>query len=142
MTNALRDLARGVQSFVEDWPRAGAEESARAITKRVQRDTGGDGGLSGARELGRATVEVDASSGEATISAGGSMSIWAMIESGTSSHEIRARGSGRRAVLRTPYGPRRTVRVSGTRGRRTWTEGSEDGLDAAAKVADRMLGGL
>jgi len=131
--DTIRGWARDVQRFADDWPAAGAEVVDETITARLRADTGGDGGLSHGRGLGRATTRITKRRGEAEVSADGSMRVWGILEGGTSTHTVKARGGG---FLRTPYGPRRTVTVSGVPARRTFTEAAETGLQAAARDAE------
>jgi hypothetical protein len=67
------------------------------------------------------------------VAADGSRAVWTILEDGTSAHDVVARSG---SFLRTPYGPRRRVHVSGVRPRRTFTEGAERGLDVAARDAE------
>jgi len=129
----VHQWAREIQRFADDWPAQGADVLQRAITSQLQADTGGDGGLSHARNLGRANVEVDAAAGSADINGSGSMAVWVMLEHGTRAHDVRA---GRGRVLRTPFGPRTVVRVSGMAAKRTWTRGVEAGMPQVARDGD------
>lgn len=127
----IRGWARDVGDFVRDWPERGAERVQRSLQEQLRRDTGGDGALSRGRNLGTATLSLTAGDGEAEVSAAGSMAVWGILQGGTSAHEVRAR-PGR--LLSTPYGPRPSVRVSGVRARRTFTEGADRGLDDAERL--------
>jgi hypothetical protein len=128
----IRGWARDVQRFADDWPADGIEVVDQAITDRLRADTG-DGGLSHGRGMGRATTRVTKRAGEAEVAADGSMRVWGIIEGGTSAHTVTAK---RGKMLRTPYGPRRSVHVSGIPARHTFTEGADTGLDAAARDAE------
>lgn len=130
--NDIRGWADDVRRFADDWPADAAELVDDAITQRLRADTG-DGGLSHGRAMGRATTRITRRDGEATVEADGSMRVWGIIEGGTTPHTVTA-GPGR--LLRTPYGPRSRVRVSGVPARHTFTEGAEKGLSEAAKDAE------
>ena len=67
------------------------------------------------------------------MTADGSRRVWGILEGGTSAHVVNARAGG---FLRTPYGPRRRVKVSGAPARHTFTEAADRGLDRAAKDAE------
>lgn len=138
--DGLRRLAQRAESMQREWPRDAAVVVERAVTGQLRSATG-DGALSRGRDLGWATVEVDARPGSAAVTAGGSMAVWAIIERGTEGHIVDA-GEGR--VLRTPYGPRRRVSVSGAPGKRTWSRGVAEAMPrvrASAGDAFRELVG-
>jgi hypothetical protein len=129
----IRAWARDVQRFADEWPAAGIGVVDDAITNRLRADTGGDGGFSRGRRMGRATTRIVKATGSAEVVADGSRAVWTILEDGTSSHDVVAPSGG---FLRTPYGPRRKVHVSGVPARRTFTAGAEQGLDAAARDAE------
>jgi hypothetical protein len=129
----VRGWARDVSRFADEWPEHGARVLADKVEQRLRSDTGGDGGFSRGRGLGRAGVEVDAGTGEAEVAAAGSMRVWAMLEHGTSGHVVRAR---RGRLLATPYGPRPMVTVSGMRARETWSTGVRAGMPAVQRDAE------
>lgn len=130
--DGLRQLAQRAERMEQEWPRAAAEVVERAVTAQLRSATG-DGTLSHGRQLGRATVDVDARPGQASVTAGGSMAVWAIIQRGTRGHVTDA-GPGR--VLATPFGPRRRVEVSGAPGKRTWTRGVAEALPRVRSTAD------
>lgn len=132
-------VADDVRRFDRDAPGEAIDVVDEEITRQLRADTGGDGGLSHGRNLGRATTTVTKGDGEAEVVAAGSMRVWGIIEGGTRAHTVDA-GVGR--VLATPYGPRRRVRVGGARGRRTFTESCARGMDLAARELERAWGGL
>lgn len=138
--DSLRRLAIRAERMTQQWPNAAAALVERAVTAELRSATGGDGALSHDKGGGRATVMTRRrGQGAATVEAAGSIGTWAILQRGTRPHTVNAR---RGKVLRTPYGPRRTVRVSGVRGRRTWTQGVDDGLPqarASARAAFREV---
>lgn len=125
------DLARFADDALDD----SATILARAVEAELRADTG-DGMLSHGRHLGRATVEIDASAGEAEVAAAGSMAVWAIIQRGTTAHTVRA-APGK--ALSTPHGPRVEVHVSGAPARRTWTRGNERGLPEVQSDLERRF---
>jgi hypothetical protein len=133
--------ARDVEAFAREQPAELAEVIDERVTEQLRRDTGGDGALSNGRALGRATTRIDARVGEAEVRADGSIGLWRLLESGSKPHEIAA---PRGRLLRTPYGPRRSVHVRGVRGRRTFSTGAQRGLtDASREMQQRwaQIGG-
>ena len=130
--NTIRGWADDVRRFADDWPAQGARVVDDAIRRRLIADSG-DGGLSHGRNMGRATTRITVRSGDAEVVADGSRRVWGILEGGTSPHVVRA-APGR--MLRTPFGPRPSVRVSGVRARRTFTQGADDGLTRAAQDAE------
>jgi hypothetical protein len=133
----VRQWARDIGRFADDWPAQGADVLARAVQDQLRADTGGDGGFSRGRNLGRADVTVDPGRGQAEVAGSGSMAVWTMLEHGTRPHEVRA---GRGRVLATPYGPRPYVRVSGMRPKRTWTRGVQAGMPQVGRDGDQAWG--
>ena len=117
---ALRQLAARAERMADEWPRDAGELTQRTIDQQLKAATGGDGGFSRGRSLGRATVTVKPRAGGATVTASGSGAVWKIVEHGTGAHTVKAKGRG---YLRTPYGPRRQVTVGGVRARHTWTKG-------------------
>lgn len=115
----LNKLADGAKRFADDWPRLGAQLIAQSVQKQLHTAPGG-GNIRG---IGSATVTVDSSPGSADVSAAGSRRVWSWIEDGTSAHRIAARSTRRTDALRTPYGPRRRVKVRGMRAGHTWSTG-------------------
>jgi hypothetical protein len=132
--DVVRGWARDVRRFADDWPKQGAEVLSRDVTDRLRADTGGDGRLSHYRG-GGATVQVTSGAGTAEVAGSGAMGVWAILESGTTAHTVTGRGA--RGVVLSPYGPRRSVRVSGVRGKQTWSQGVDRGMDAADADAGR-----
>jgi len=130
--DTIQGWGRDVRRFADDWPARGAELVDEAILARLRADSG-DGSLSHDRRGGRATTRIIKASGSADVVAAGNRGVWGILEGGTRPHTVTA-AKGR--TLRTPYGPRREVRVSGVRGRHTFTEGAARGLDLAAKDAE------
>jgi hypothetical protein len=128
----IRGFADDVRRFVDDWPADAADVVNESIRRRLAADIG-DGTFSHGRTMGRATTRITVRGGSAEVAADGSRRVWGILEGGTSPHVVRAR-PGR--MLRTPFGPRPTVRVSGVRARRTFTEGADDGLTRAARDAE------
>jgi hypothetical protein len=126
----VHQWARDIERFADDWPAQGATVLQRAVEQQLRADTGGDGGLSHARDLGRASVDVDPGRASADVLGAGSMAVWVMLEHGTRGHDVRA---GRGRVLRTPYGPRRVVHVSGMAAKRTWSSGVQAGMPQVAR---------
>ena len=135
----IRGWGRDIQRFGREAPRDAIRVVDDAVRQQLQRDTGGDGGFSHGRELGRAQTRVTSSPGEAVVEAAGSMRVWGILQRGTSGHEVHA---ARGRFLRTPYGPRRSVRVSGVSARETFTSGAQAGLEDAARELERAWGGL
>lgn len=132
----MRQWARDVQRFADDWPAQGAEVLAAVVDAQLRADTGGDGAFS-RDTAGRADVDTTTGRGEADVVGAGAMGVWAILEHGTGGHEVRAR---RGRVLATPYGPRPVVRVSGVRPRRTWSRGVERGMQAVERDATAAWG--
>lgn len=130
----VRGWARDIKSFADDWPRHGAVALQHELDAALRADTGGDGALSHARDLGAASVEIDASPGEADVNGAGAMAVWVMLEHGTRAHKVAA-PKGR--TLNTPYGPRPFVHVSGMRAKRTWTRGLDRGMPAVERDAEQ-----
>jgi hypothetical protein len=130
--DTIRGWADDVARFADDWPAKGAEVVDEAITQRLRADSG-DGRLSHDKGGGRATTRIIKSSGSADVVADGSRGVWGILEGGTRPHTVDA---GKGHALRTPKGPRRIVKVSGARGKRTFTEGAQRGLEQAAKDAE------
>lgn len=135
----IRGWGRDIQRFEREEPRSAIRVVDDAVRQQLQRDTGGDGGFSHGRNLGRATTRVTSRAGEAEVAAAGSLRVWGILQGGTSGHETRA---SRGRLLRTPYGPRPSVRVSGVRARETFTTGAQEGLDDARQELERAWGGL
>ena len=134
----LRRLARDAAQLADDWPRQGAEIVERAVTQELAQAPG-RGNVSG---IGRATIEVDASPGQATASAAGSMVLWSWLENGTSAHDVAAASTRRTDALSTPYGPRRRVRVRGWRARSTWSRGLARADPQVRRDLDNRFGQL
>lgn len=134
--DSLRRLATRAERFERQWPGDAAALVGRAVTAELRSATG-DGALSRDKSRGRATVATRKRGGTAVVEADGNMGVWAIIQSGTRAHTVDA-GAGK--VLRTPQGPRRRVRVSGVRARRTWTRGVADGMPKAKASAQRAFG--
>ena len=130
--NEIRGWADDVRRFADDWPGQAAELVDDAIRRRLNADSG-DGGLSHGRNMGRATTRITVRDGDATVDADGSRRVWGILEGGTTAHVVTA---GRGRLLRTPYGPRPSVRVAGVRARHTFTIGADTGLQAAERDAD------
>lgn len=130
--DTIRGWARDVQRFADDWPAVGITVVDQAVVDRLRADTG-DGSFSHGRNMGRATTRIQKGRSEASVAADGSMRVWGILESGTSAHVVRA---ARGRMLRTPYGPRAQVRVSGVRARHTFTEGADRGLTGAVRDAE------
>jgi hypothetical protein len=128
----IKGWADDVRRFADDWPADGARIVDEAVRRRLNADTG-DGGLSHGRNMGRATTRINVRGGEAEVVADGSRRVWGILEGGTSPHVVKA---SRGRMLRTPFGPRPSVRVSGVRPRHTFTEGADDGLARAARDAE------
>ena len=105
--------------MANEWPRDAGELTQRTIDQQLKAATGGDGGFSRGRALGRATVTVQPRAGGATVTGSGSGAVWKILEEGTGRHTVTARPG---KFLRTPHGPRRQVTVGGVRARRTWTK--------------------
>ena len=135
----IRGWGRDIQRFEREAPRDAIAEVEDAVAQQLRRDTGGDGGFSHGRNLGRASLRVTARPGEAELEAAGSLRVWGILQGGTSGHETRAR-KGR--LLRTPYGPRPAVRVSGVKARETFTKAAQAGLKDAQRELERAWGGL
>lgn len=121
--------ADSIRSFASDAPTLGATTAAATIEQQAAADTGGDGRLSN-HKSGAATVSVEGGQGEATAEAGGSLGVWAILEDGTSAHDVRPR-NGR--FLMTPMGPRRMVHVRGVAARGTWSKGVAAGMVEAER---------
>lgn len=135
----IRGWGRDIQQFERDAPRDAIRVVDQAVRDQLQRDTGGDGGFSHGRDLGRATTRVTSSAGEAEVEASGSMRVWGILQGGTRGHEVRA---AKGKFLRTPQGPRRSVRVSGVSARETFTTAAQAGLEDAARELERAWGEL
>ena len=138
--DGLRRLAERAERMERDWPRDAAQLVEKAVDAGLRQATG-DGGFSHGPRMGRASVRVNASSGRARVEAAGSMAVWTILETGTTPHTVDA-GPGR--VVRTPFGPRRRVRVSGVSGRHTWTRAVTQAMPQvrrdAADEFRRMVG--
>ena len=132
----IRGWAQDIQRFADTAPRQAIRVVDDAVRDQLQHDTG-DGSFSRGRNLGRATTRVTSSAGEAEVEAAGSLRVWAILESGTSAHQVRA---DRGRLLRTPYGPRPAVRVSGVPPRQTFSRGAQAGLEDAAQELERAWG--
>ena len=127
----IRGWARDVARFADDWPRHGAEVAAEIVTAALAGDGGGR--FSNAPHMS-ARVEVRGGNGSASaVGVGGG---WTWLEHGTRSHTVNAKGGG---FLRTPYGPRRKVEITGMPAKRTWTRGAARAVDAARKDAAAQL---
>jgi hypothetical protein len=105
---------------------------AERISSELRAATGGDGRLS-RHPGGAADVSQEAGQGSADVSASGNRGVWGILEKGTTPHITRAKGRG---LLRTPYGPRPFVRVSGVPARRTWSRGVEAGTPDVIRSAE------
>jgi hypothetical protein len=124
---ALGRLARDVARFADDWPRQGAEVAAGVLRSQLAADGGGT--FSKAPGMS-ARVEVRPGSGSAdVVGVGGG---WTWLQDGTRPHTVNAKAGG---FLRTPYGPRRRVNVSGMAAKGTWDKGAGRAVDAAARDA-------
>lgn len=132
MTGAgdIRAFGDDVRRFAEAAPGDLIALVDDEIKRQLARDTGGDGALSHGRKLGRATTTVSTRNGEAEVTASGSRNVWGILQGGTSAHVVNAPRGG---YLATPYGPRRSVRVSGAPARKTFTEAADRGLDDASR---------
>jgi hypothetical protein len=131
-------VADDVRRFDRDAPGDAIDVVDDEITRQLRADTGGDGGLSRGRSLGRATTQVTKGKGEAEVVAAGSMRVWGIIEGGTSAHTMTAPQGH---PLRTPYGPRYRARIGGSAARHTFTESCRRGLDRAAdELTDAWVG--
>jgi hypothetical protein len=128
----IRGFGRDVRRFADDWPAHGIGVVDDAIEQRLRADSG-DGALSHDRGGGRATTRIVKGSATADVVADGNRGVWGILEGGTRPHTVTA---GRGRLLRTPYGPRRSVNVSGVRGKRTFTLGAERGLEDAVRDAE------
>ena len=106
------------------WPGDAAELVERAVTGELRSATG-DGTFSRGRDMGRATVKIRKRGTGVSVEADGSMGVWAIVERGTRAHDVVA---GRGKLLRTTQGPRKRVRVSGVRGRRSWSRGVQSAM--------------
>lgn len=115
----LRKIARDASRFEAEWPLAGARIIAAEASRQAASATGGDGRLSRWKSIGAATVDVSGGNGQATVTGQGGL--WSVLENGTTAHEAAAASASPRDALRTPYGPRRRVRVKGVPGKNTWT---------------------
>jgi hypothetical protein len=135
----IRGWARDITRFGVVAPGEVIDVVDEAIVDQLRRDTGGDGAFSLGRKLGKATTRVTARPGEAVVAASGSRSVWGILEGGSTAHTVKAK---RGKLLRTPYGPRPSVRVSGVPARHTFQRGAETGLDKAEAELERMWGGL
>lgn len=128
-----------MRQFVDKAPGDAIEVVDRAITAQLKADTGGDGALSRGRDLGRATTQTTRRKGEAEVAPSGSRAVWGILQGGTKAHTIVA-DKGR--VLSTPKGPRPRVRIPATRGKHTFTEGADRGLDDAERELERAWGNI
>jgi hypothetical protein len=124
---ALGRLAREVARFADDWPRHGAEVAAGVLRGELAADGGGS--FSNAPGMS-ARVEVRPGSGSAeVVGAGGG---WTWLQHGTRAHTVNARSGG---FLRTPFGPRRRIEITGMAAKGTWTKGAGRAVDAAQRDA-------
>ena len=130
----LHRAASICRQVAQELPGEAAEAARPELESVLRSDTGGDGRLSNLSG-GSATVQVSGGAGRADVEAGGNRGAWRILESGTRAHEIRARGK----ALRTPYGPRRVVNVSGARAKRTWSRGEVPAKAAARRVGKAAL---
>lgn len=133
--DGLRRLAQRAERMQERWPRDAATEVERVVTSALHAATG-DGALSHGRNLGRATVEVEARPGAASVTAGGSMGVWAIINRGTRAHDVVA-APGR--PLSTPYGPRQRVHVAGAPGKQVWPRAVTAAMPRVRASADEAF---
>jgi hypothetical protein len=132
----FRQVAADLQRFSREWPPQGAAVLEREATQRVRAATGGDGRLSHARGRGPATVRVKKAAGTAEVAADGDRGVWAILEYGTSTHVVRAKPG---KLLRTPYGARRQVTVSGVRAKRPWDTAMASGEPKVMRDAERRF---
>jgi hypothetical protein len=130
----IRGWADSVARFADTWPADGAKVVDETIQARLRADTGGDGGLSRGRSMGRATTRIVKGTRSADVVAAGSRRVWGILEGGTSAHTVTAKNG---KLLRTPYGPRPAVNVAGVSARHTFTEAADDGLDKASRDAEQ-----
>lgn len=124
-----RRVAADVRQFADRAPGEAIALVDDAITAQLRADTG-DGSFSHGPDLGRATTRTTKRQGEAEVQADGSRRVWGILEGGTSGHTVTA-SAGR--VLRTPFGPRRSVTVSGVAARETFTKSCAKGMEEAAR---------
>lgn len=117
----VRSWAKGLKKFAGTWPEDAGQVLADTVEVRLHRDTGGDGAFSGGPSLGRAEVQVQAGDGFADVLGAGSPIIWRILEGGTGRRRPR-----RSRALRTPWGPRASVRGVGAKN--TWTLGLAEGM--------------
>lgn len=163
LTSVLANFAKAVEAGSVDTVKRSAEMAKAEQLKRMKADSGGDLKLSGVNKAkGRAgnapigasyKVTKSGSTATAVVKATGPLQI---INNDTQSRRIgsawaggtRARrsvavgpvaasssGGGRRAVLNTPFGFRRSVRHPGTTGKDTWQLGRGD---AEPKIRQTM----
>ena len=151
ITTVMANFAKTIEAGSVDTVKRSAEVAKAEQLKRMKSDSGGDLKLSGVNKAkgraGNAAIGVNYKVGPgatAVVKATGPLQI---INNDTQSRRIgsawaggtRARrsvaigpvaasssGGGRRAVLNTPFGFRRSVRHPGTKGKDTWQLGRRD----------------
>jgi hypothetical protein len=99
-----------------------AKDAKDDALKALRGDVGGDQKMSNWRPKLNARYDVTGP-GEANVKPTPS-GPWKVLDEGAKPHTIKAKRRNRSSVLRTPYGPRRSVRHPGTRGKGTWDEAS------------------
>lgn len=121
------------------------------LLDQVRRDTGGDGALSGIGG-GKYKLDIELSPLRSPVGVrirpkSRQSGMWAIVSKGTSAHEIRAKPRRKqvRKLKRTASRARAVRvggawragpwRVSGSRGKNTWTHGRDKGFDLAVKAA-------
>ena len=133
--DALDRLARDAARFADEWPRDGADLIAERMVSALRADTGGDGRFShvpdGCRRRRRHRRVRLRRRGRCRLQGCGRG--WNTEPAVTSSR----RPPGK--ALRTPYGPRARVKVSGMAAKRTWTSNVGRAVDAAADDARARL---
>lgn len=144
LARLTRDLGQIDQVIV----RTAGEIVADALTKQLNRDTGGDQALSGIAK-GRYRMAIDITplrnpAGVRIRPKGKQSGMWTLLDSGRSGYTVSARarrkrhattkrGSSRARAMRIGGGGWATGpwHVGGTSGRHTWTRGRDAGLSAA-----------
>lgn len=143
-TLSLGEFALKLATFTEELPTAMGKatgEAALHVTSSVRdvtrADSGGDMRLSGVGRRGaRVGARYDVKGTRnpvALVRATGPMHL---LERGARPHEIRGR---RGRLMRTPYGPRRSVQHPGAPAKHTWSRGVDASVPAVPRIYQAAL---
>lgn len=139
--DAIHDLQRRMNDAPTRLAHAAAEAMAHGIEAQLLRDTNGTRRL---RNLDRSSLSTttDVHDGTADISAVGSG--WAILEHGTTAHQVAAARQRQSRALKVEgvgwrVGP---VRIRGSRPKHTFTVGTRESVDAAFQAQQTEWGRL